>query len=75
MFSACISAQDKSFVNSLDCESLKALERDQPTSPQSILKEWDTDQSRKHQSNDHIFDQSSRKRRDSYVRRTYSKKC
>lgn len=73
--SACVTAQDKRLVDSLDCASLKALERDQPTSPQTILKNWDVDQSRGYQSDDNILDQSSRKRRDSYVNRTYERKC
>ena len=73
--SGCISVHDKDFVNSLDCKGLQDLQRENPTSSQAIIRDWDEDRISDSSRDRDILNQSRSQQRDSAARRSYAKKC
>ena len=74
--SACVTAHDREFVDSLDCKAMAVLQKsNMPTQPAAIIDNWDREQGAFRYDDDNILTQSRPAIRDSYVRRQYAKKC
>lgn len=73
--SACSSMQDRQFANSLDCDALRDTQRESPTSRNTILDEFQSDDRNHSAKEANILNQSRSNERQSALRRAYSKKC
>lgn len=72
---ACATAQDRDFVDSLDCKAMAEMQRTMPTQPAAIIDNWDREQGAYRAEDKGILNQSRTEIRDGYLRRAYAKKC